>query len=87
MYHPNSTEPIECARGMVYPTREDTLVHGEYVISCYMKVSIDRVVKDYESVRLPIPIKEYHYNTLKEVIGTFIQWPLMKMCRITKVHV
>ncbi|XP_071707356.1 uncharacterized protein [Rutidosis leptorrhynchoides] len=68
LFHPNIIDPIICATGRLYPTGDDTLVHDEYVIPCYMKVFIECVGKEYESLRLPRPPKGDSKNTLKEVI-------------------
>lgn len=71
----------------MYPTEETSLLHGQRVIPCYMKVSVTYVVPRYESVLLPIPDKDFDFNTLKEAVGSFIQWPLLKMRPLNKKKV
>ncbi|XP_071732447.1 uncharacterized protein [Rutidosis leptorrhynchoides] len=51
-------------------------------------VKINNFTKENTSLRLPIPVKDLSKNTVKEVlgdvVGSFVQWPLMKITRITK---
>lgn len=91
LFHPDRIDHIVCAKATLYPTNDYTIVDGEDVIPFYMKVKIQKYAEGYDSLRLPIPLKgdlkDSMKKCLKDVVGTFVQWPVMRMAPISKVHV
>ncbi|XP_071700409.1 uncharacterized protein [Rutidosis leptorrhynchoides] len=83
LLNPKSTEPVPCARGILYGT-DHTLIHGQHMLPGYMKVSVKHVLPRYESVLFPIPDKDFEINTLKEAVGAFIPWPVLRMSLLNK---
>ncbi|CAH1445292.1 unnamed protein product [Lactuca virosa] len=61
-----------CATGLVFPYG-DGLIHSLPLRENHMKVLIDQINKDFQS--LPIPVVTDEVSNLQNAVGQIIQWP------------
>lgn len=72
----SESNKVIVARGTVYPKNTcggPLLVHGEEVASDSVKVSVDDLVAEFQTVPLPIPSNEL--KRIGDAAGSFVQWP------------
>ena len=84
MFSPYNKDKNPITWGVVYPIG-DGIIHGAPIIPTYMKVTVDKVLPAYKSVKLPVIGGDKSVTLLGQAIGSFFQWPQYRICRM-KVH-
>lgn len=73
----------DCATDLVFPYG-DGLIHSLPLRENHMKVLIDQINKDFQS--LPIPVVTDEVSNLQNAVGQIIQWPRNAII-LTQVHI
>lgn len=72
----SNSDKVIVARGTVYPKSTcigPILVHGKELASDSVKVSVDDVIAEFQTVPLPTPSNEL--RRIGDAAGSFVQWP------------
>ncbi|GJR29559.1 hypothetical protein Tco_1105791 [Tanacetum coccineum] len=72
LFSPYTKDKTPIAWGVVYPIR-DGIIHGVPIIPTYMKVTVDKVLPAYKTVKLPVPGGDESVTLLGQAIGSFFQ--------------
>ena len=66
-------EPTVVAQGTIMANTSHAPSHCEEIKEGYIRVSVDKVIRDY--MGYPLPVSTTYVKILDHAVGSFVQWP------------